>query len=518
VSEAHVNSYDGTSDPFVVQLMRGRRLDDYQEPSQREVTPTAAPEAAPEPVTITPFNDVDGFFDRFIDAQERIRNAMVQSLGVPPGLLMAPQQLQEMHRSGEANTVVLNQATPEDLRRAWENQAAENDLVDQMRNDFTAGRQFYADLLGRPVSADDYLRFRRIGDMLSAYTRVEEQRDANPYDIVQYIRADDGCRQPALTYEQTPRLGVRVDERNRTAWVVIENRDTVPEDLSYSLQTTIDRWPLITARNAVDAASATDRLIAVLREKFRLYLRGRNRNYLSYYFVVRRDMNELTMEEVREWTGSVPNSVGQDALQFPGTAGLPSPPLYNGFTTKVAWSSDEIAMRQRDPRLRSDQVESLLLRLRDICRTRNNNFTLDECKFTLNASAPVVNACRTFVFKLLTPTDRGLQFRLLVRLFQKIDAMGLSRWGYQIIEENDNVVIRPPRAYNNPEAATRSRLRQDNMSLAEEIREQARRSAAAAMHGQPNPYPPPQSPPRASERMSIRPDDEPLPEGRPLDL
>lgn len=459
---------------------------------------------------------------------------------VEPSMREAQQQIQEMHRRGlisertmaaafgfdpagerpsvdEVSTVFVNRAAASDIGRDWDQREEEQRLVERMWNSLVDACGNYSRSLGRAVTVADYQRFMRVGDMLSVYTRAEEGRDAYSHEVEQYVRAEEACELPLLTYEQTPRPAVTANRRERTVSVSIENYDTVPDDLLPRLERVILEYPTISEVTLADDPDCLDRLMRLLRAEFESYLRTRNRNYLSYYFAVRRDMNELSMEEVREWTGSGPNAVGDTALEFTGTAGTTPPPLYHGFTTKAAWSSDEIEQRQRDPRLRSDQVESIVLRMRDICRTRN--FVLDGCKYTLNASAPVVNNCRTFVFKLLVPTGDGLRFRLLVRLFQKIDDRGLSQWGYQVTEENSDVTIRAPRTHNNPEATWWQEYEQNrqDQERAERMREQARRRAHAALVGAPPPPGPPPPPPPPA-RLSIKPDDEPLPEGRPLDL
>jgi len=531
-------------------MENGITPDDIQRAVENTPRRSAEIRIMPDEVQITPLGGPGDFITRCREVQDYIQNQMMQSMGVPRELLvgepggqstanmrLAQQQLQEMHRRGivsertmaaafgldpagerpsvdEVNTVFVNRATASDIQAAWGNELAENALVEQMWNSVVYACGNYARTLGRAVTVADYQRFMRIGDMLSVYTRAEEGRDAYSHEVEQYIRAEAACELPPLTYEQTPRPLVTANQRERTVSVSIENYDTVPDDLLPRLEQAILEYPTITEAMLADDPDCVDRLMRLLRAEFDAYLQTRNRNYLSYYFAVRRDMNELSMEEVRAWTGSGPNPVGNDALEFTGTAGTAPPPLYSGFTTKAAWSSDEIEQRQRDPRLRSDQVESIVLRMRDICRTRN--FVLDGCKYTLNASAPVVNNCRTFVFKVLVPTDNGLRFRLLVRLFQKIDERGLSQWGYQVTEENSDVTIRAPRTYNNPEVTRQQEYEQNrrDQERAERIREQARRRAHAAMVGEP----PPPAPPPPPARLSIKPDDEPLPEGRPLDL
>lgn len=572
MSEAHVNSYDGTSDPYTVQVQHGRRIDGYVEPDMREamrqaedayrqagedrreidnliqtlleagLTPedieAAAENVAPAPeVEILPLGGDGAFVNRCREMIEAVQNQMIQGMGVPRELFVgtpdgsgvaamrvAQRQLQDMLERGllsrrtvlEQNAVFVNRQTASEIG-AWARAAdAEDELVDRMWDDLSTARAGYAQAFGRPTSMEDYYRYLRIGEMLSEYTRAEEGRDAYSHEVVQYVMAEEACAQPELTYEQVPRPLITTCERERIAVVSIENRDTVPERLRDQLEAVIADYPALTQDRIHADPDCIDRLMRLLRREFDDYLRDRNRNYLSYYFAVRRDMNELSMEEVREWTGSGP-SEHETGLAFAGTAGTPPPPLYAGFGSKAAWSSDEIEIRQRDPRLRSDQVESLVLRMRDICRTRN--FVLDGCKYTLNAAAPVVNNCRTFVFKVMVPTDSGLRFRLLVRLFQKIDDRGLSQWGYQVTEENSDVTIRAPRAYNNPEAQRAREVRQqrEDERRAEEARRRAMFSAFAARTGiDEPPAPPPPPPPPA--RLSRKPDDEPLPEGRPLDL
>jgi len=571
VSEARIQEYDGTSDPYVVQV--ARRVDGYVEPEMREalqqaeaayqeagqvrseldgllqalvdagMTPDDLQAAvdnvtAPE-IEILPLGGDGAYINRCREMIEQAQNQMMQNMGVPRELLVgtpegtalaamttAQRQLQALLERGlvsrrtvlENNAIFVNEATAADIRRAWAHQEEEEQLFAQMWDNLSTARARYAQVLGRPTSMAQYHHYMFIGKMLSQYTMVEEGRQAFTHEVVLYLQAEEACAQPPLTYEQTPRPLVSLDQRARVAYVTIENRDTVPERLRDQLEAVIAGWPTLSQAVIEDDPDAIDALLRELRAEFERYLQDRNRQYLSYYFAVRRDMNELSMEEVREWTGSGPSAVGDTALEFTGTAGTTPPPLYPGFTTKAAWSSDEIEQRQLDPRLRSDQVESLVLRMRDICRTRN--FTLDGCKYTVNASAPVRNNCRTFVFKVLAPTDNGLRFRLLVRLFQKIDDRGLSQWGYQVTEENSDVTIRAPRTYNNPEAVRQQQYNQDrqDQQRAEQMRERARRSAHASMVGAPDPYPPPPPPPPPPPRLSRKPEDEPLPEGRPLDL
>lgn len=408
--------------------------------------------------------------------------------------------------NANANAFPISAATADDIERAWGVEREETALTHQLWDTVSTSRATYAQHLGRPVSMVEYQQFVRIGDMLCEYTRVEDGRDAYLEDVLAYVRAQEAAERPPLTYEQMPRPHVMVDQNDRALWVTIENRDMVPDGLRERLEAVINGWPAITLVTFESNSNCLEDLMNALRSEVDGYLRGYDRAYLSYYFSVRRDMNELSMEEVRAWTGSGP-SQHQDGLAFMNTAGTPPPPLYSGFGTKAAWSSDEIDIRQRDASRRSDQVESLLLRLRDICQT--HSFELRDAKYTLNASAPVVNNCRTFVFKVMAVDDHALRLRLIVRLLQRVTAEGLSEWGYQVTHHDADVGVRPPRPYVSPEQQ-RQLERDERRRLAEERRQSPadtrRREAEEAAR------------PPAPRPFSVKPEDEDPPEGRPLDL
>ena len=181
------------------------------------------------------------------------------------------------------------------------------------------------------------------------------------------------------------------------------------------------------------------------------------------HLVERGDMQELNMEEVRLWTGSARSDASPEGLAFSRSQSISPPPLYPGVQ-KAAWSSDEVAARQRNPAQRSDQVENLLTRLREILVARG--LEPDVLKYTLNASSPIVNNCRVFVFRVLQTVAGDLVEVLCVRILQKINDRGASDWGYQVTEGNNRRISRPLRPYVSQEALYRERQLQQRQARA----------------------------------------------------
>lgn len=493
-----------------------------------------------------PTGSSDDYIRRCQAAQEYITQSMMNSVGIPRELLTAdPGAASVSEAAAFANaaqfdrlmrnrlvsqTTVLREAgfvfADEAAAVAREPSVhfgdAEHDaqqhamFVERQEDDLTAriweamrtACASYAHYFGRPVSMRDYHHFMQIGRELSRYTRVEESRDAHLDEVVTYARAYAAAQNPTLEYDETPRVAVTVNEQRDTVSWSAEYPGRTPPELHEALEALFRSYNVSVNTHEIHQ-EVQGRVRDIFLDYIRRYRPSLALERVSYYFTVRRDMNELSMEEVRAWTGSGVSPVADDGLVFANTAGTTPPPLYAGFGTKAAWSSDEIEHRQLNPNQRSDQVESLLLRLNDICRI--HHFTLSQCKYTLNGAAPVVNNCRTFVFKVLMADDDTLRLRLIVRLFQRINDRGTSEWGYQVTHQDLAVGVRPARPYVSPEV----RSRENQQARRDDARRRALERDPDRNRGR-LPSPPVVAPP--PRPFSIKPEDEEPPEGRPLDL
>lgn len=228
----------------------------------------------------------------------------------------------------------------------------------------------------------------------------------------------------------------------------VEIRDQMAEMVAQYAPAAADAMRAnLDAVDATERARLQHRLTEIEREMGRA-----GRLPVLTHLVLRRDMQELNMEEVRLWTGSARSDASPEGLSFTWSASMTPPPLYPGVQ-KAAWSSDEISARQRSPQQRSDQVENLLTRLREILVAKG--FDFDLLKFTLNASAPLVNNCRVFVFRVLQTQGGELVELLVVRVLQKINDRGSSDWGYQVTQGEPRRVSRPLRPYVSRESLFR---------------------------------------------------------------
>lgn len=240
-----------------------------------------------------------------------------------------------------------------------------------------------------------------------------------------------------------------------------------------------------------------------------------------YYMVMEGGMQEITPEEVALWTGQSTSTDSHGVTTVSGRAGsLTPPPLYPGVQ-KPAWSDEELRSRQSNPTTRSDLVDTLIGRLREVLAVRGLDINL--VRYTLNASAPVTNSCRSFSFRILqrSASDGVLVEAMTVRIFQKYTGVSSSDWAYNVSVSGVTRVSRPLRPYVSSEAAFRGQQAEarrrrtsgearddaaeqrrreeeaDREALARVARARARAAALAA------PVPPPPPPPSDDYRAGI---------------